>query len=219
MALYIVATPIGNAKDISQRALECLQSCDFIIGEERKVTSKLLRLHGITGKDMRLLNEHSNPSDLKELIDLCQQHMVCLVSDCGTPGFCDPGADLVHACRKANITVSSLPGPSSLANFIALLGQRLTQFRFAGFIPQESSERVTWYKALERATEPVIFMDTPYRLKKVAREIGEHLPKSQFIFALDMTKETEAVFTGNGRQAATALADTKAEFMACYLPS
>ncbi len=98
--LYVVATPIGVKTDISAHAVEVLTACTAIIGEEHKNTSRFLKFSGVPQKEIYVLNEHTRPGDLQELVELAQGQDVALVSDCGTPGFCDPGADLVKLCRQ-----------------------------------------------------------------------------------------------------------------------
>src|SRR5688572_5468117 len=103
MALYVVATPIGNSKDITLRALEILKSAELIIGEEMKVLRQILKNAGVQAPQAETLNEHSTTKDIEFFVGECRDKTVALVSDCGTPGFCDPGADLVKACRKAGV--------------------------------------------------------------------------------------------------------------------
>src|SRR5437868_15076635 len=120
--LYVVATPIGDTSEISLRALEILKSAEVIICESTKEASKLLRAHGITGKTYELLNEHTTPDEVKALCEICANKNVALVSDCGTPGFCDPGAHLVKLCRQKKILVKSVLGPSALMGLLSLSG-------------------------------------------------------------------------------------------------
>ncbi len=94
MALQLIATPLGHAGDITLRAIEALREADIVVGEERKEVSKLLKALGIEGKRLELLNEHSKDEDVRELAGLCRTQKVALVTDCGTPGFCDPVHDL-----------------------------------------------------------------------------------------------------------------------------
>ena len=122
MSLYLIAIPIGNPGDISQRAITALKEAEIVIGEERREVSKLLKSLGIEGKRLELLNEHSNDTDVFELRELCRVHAVALVSDCGTPGFCDPGARLVAACRATEVTTAPVPGASSLMCLLSVSG-------------------------------------------------------------------------------------------------
>ena len=97
MSLHLIAVPIGDPGDITKRAIDTLSTADVVIGEERREVSKLLKSLGIEGKRMELLNEHSSDAGVADLAELCRTVRVALVSDCGTPGFCDPGARLVAA--------------------------------------------------------------------------------------------------------------------------
>ena len=167
MPLYVVATPIGNPEDISSRAKSILDSAGIIIGEEAKPTRKLLKSAGASpSKPIELLNEHSDSARIKELGELCKSNEVVLVSDCGTPGFCDPGAELVDHCHKHSIPVLSCPGPSSLMAFLSVSGHRFDQFFFQGFLPANTEERRKRLSNLKKCTDSIVLMDTPYRLVK-----------------------------------------------------
>src|ERR1700722_20122229 len=110
MSLTVVSTPIGHFEDITLRAIRSLKEAQGIICEEKKPASILLKKLQIPEPPLWQLNEHSRQQDLPELIELCRTQKICLVSDCGTPGFCDPGAKLVDACLKAGIPVDVNPG-------------------------------------------------------------------------------------------------------------
>ncbi len=120
MSLFIVATPIGNPKDITLRALEELKNADLIIGEEKRELFRFLKPLELHEKKVAFLNEHTQPRDFEELVSACEDENVCLVSDCGTPGFCDPGSELVAACRKKGIAVTPIPGASSLMTLLSV---------------------------------------------------------------------------------------------------
>jgi 16S rRNA (cytidine1402-2'-O)-methyltransferase len=142
--LFVVALPIGNLDDISLRALRLLKEADIIIGEERKVLMPMLKSFGVDihSKQMEFLNEHSKKEDILELKNFCKEKNVVLVSDCGTPVFCDPGAHLIDACRKENIEIKSVPGASSLMTLLSLSSQKLEKFYFYGFLPREKEDRM-----------------------------------------------------------------------------
>ena len=122
MPLKLVATPIGDPKDITLRAIDVLKEADVVIGEERREVSKLLKSLGIEAKMLELLNEHSRDNDVTDLLELCRTKSVALVTDCGTPGFCDPGARLVAACRREGILSTPVPGASSLMCLLSVSG-------------------------------------------------------------------------------------------------
>src|SRR3989344_1805886 len=108
--LTLIATPIGRNDEITLRSLDLLKNADIVICESTKETSKLLKDYEIKSKRYEVLDEHSTKEDVAELTKLCKEQNVVLVSDCGTPSFCDPGFQLVQTCRKENIQVQSSLG-------------------------------------------------------------------------------------------------------------
>lgn len=213
MSLTLVATPIGHIKDITLRAIESLQEADVVIGEEFREVSTLLKRLEIVGKKMEVLNEHSKDEDVAALADLCAQSKVALVTDCGTPGFCDPGARLVAVCRKKGIAVTTNPGASSLMCLLSLAGDNIKQFVFRGFLPAEREERQRALIEISRETQAVVLMDTPYRLKKLVGELAGTMPGRQALLALDLTQPTEEILEGSLQEIAGKVQDRKAEFM------
>lgn len=109
MPLFVVATPIGNNQDFTERARQAITEADLVIGEELKVLRQTLKAVGVQARAMDQLNEHSGPADIEHFVEQCRTKNVALVSDCGTPGFCDPGADLVRACHDEKIRVVPVP--------------------------------------------------------------------------------------------------------------
>lgn len=217
--LYIVATPIGDVSEISQRALEILKSCDLVICESTKEASKLLRAHGITGKSYEVLDEHSTPEDKAALVPLCATKTVALVSDCGTPGFCDPGADLVRLCRQKNVPVKSVLGASALMGLLSLSGQRIDEFVFRGFLPAETESRGRALKELTKEKRAIILMDTPYRLKKTLNDMKEHFSQRRFLLTMNLSQEEEVVIEGPIDKLISGLKSDKAEFMLLIYPA
>lgn len=198
MALTLVSVPIGNIEDITLRALKSLKEAELYIGEERKPMFRLLKELGVdTPKNYELLNEHSQHEDIKHLASLCKNQKAVLVTDCGTPGFSDPGAELVAQCRKLDIEVTANPGASSLTTFLSLTGVRLTKFDFEGFLPRESDLREKRLKELAKTKNPTIIMDTPYRLKKTLEQCAQFLKHKKFVLGMDLTKPNEQVLIGN----------------------
>lgn len=216
--LYLVATPIGEINEITMRALEVLKSCDVVICESTKEASKLLRAHGITGKTYEILDEHSTPQDKEALVPLCAEKNVALVTDCGTPGFCDPGADLVRLCRQKKIPVKSVLGASSLMGLLSLSGQRLDEFIFRGFLPAETEARARALKDLTKEKRAIIIMDTPYRLKKTLNDMKEHFSHRKFLLTLNLSQADECVLEGAIDKLISGLPYEKAEFMLLIYP-
>ncbi len=218
MPLKIVATPIGNLGDITLRALEALKGADAVIGEERREASTLLKRLGLESRDLRLLNEHSTDADVAELLELCRAKNVALVSDAGTPGFCDPGARLVAACRGAGVPVTALPGASSLMCLLSLAGARIDQFLFRGFLPAERETRNAALRELGNESRAAIVMDTPYRLGKLLSELATLFPKRRALLGLDLTLENELALEGTLPELAAKTAGRKAEFVLLLFP-
>lgn len=216
--LYLVATPIGDSQEISVRALEVLRQSEVIICESTKEASKFLRSHGITGKTYEILDEHSTPEDKTALVPICAEKMVALVTDCGTPGFCDPGADLVRLCRQKNIQIKSVLGASALMGLLSLSGQRLDEFLFRGFLPAETESRSRSLKELTKERRAIIIMDTPYRLKKTLTDMKEYFSSRKFLLAMNLSQEEETVLDGNIDTIISKNPFDKAEFMLLIYP-
>jgi 16S rRNA (cytidine1402-2'-O)-methyltransferase len=196
MGLIIVATPIGNWDDITVRAKQSLESAQCVIGESVRETSTMLKKIGVSKKEIFELNEHTKQNDLNELVELAREQNVALVSDCGTPGFEDPGYQLIQKCRLQKISVTTAPGPCSLAAVISLASFPIHSFEFVGFLPKESERRRQEIAMHMTKTNHLIFMDTPYRFLKTVEELTEAFPKRQFLVATDLTTENERVYDG-----------------------
>lgn len=200
MALFVVATPIGNPQDLSVRAREILASADLVIGEEMKVLRQILKSAGVQAKAVDQLNEHSDARDVQHFVSECQSKTVALVSDCGTPGFCDPGADLVAACVKASVPVHAVPGASSLMSLLSICGVRVERFLFYGFLPAKNELRAGELKRLAKSDVPVIVMETPYRALKLAEDLRSHFSAWFCVVGLNLTREDERVIRSLGRE-------------------
>lgn len=211
--LTLVATPIGRTDEITLRSLELLKNADVVICESTKETSKLLKSHEIKARRYEVLDEHSTADDVKMLLELCRDQQVVLVSDCGTPGFCDPGFQLVKACRQAGVPVQSSLGASSLMGLLSLSSERIYQFYFRGFIPAETVAREKEWHELKKNKQVIILMDTPYRLKKMLDECVQHLDDRKILLALNLSQPDETVLEGAPSQVRPRLPFDKAEFM------
>jgi 16S rRNA (cytidine1402-2'-O)-methyltransferase len=218
MSLCLIATPIGNPGDISLRAIETLKESDLIIGEEKRELMPFLKAHGLEKREVDFLNEHSRPGDVENFVELCKTKKVCLVSDCGTPGFCDPGADLVAACRKAGVEIHAVPGASSLMTLVSLAGMKLSSFVFLGFLPAESEQRKKALDDLKRERRAVVLMDTPYRLSKLLGELSEAASNRRVVLGCDLTKPSQVVLEGPINVVKNKIGDLKAEFILVLAP-
>lgn len=219
MGLILVPTPIGNAEDMSLHAKNVLLSASTIILEEFKESTVWLRAHGVSGKTYEQLNEHSTPEDLRRLRDLCREQDLPLITDCGTPGFCDPGADLVRLCREAGIKVKALPGPSSLMTLLSLSSRRLDEFVFRGFLPAENVAREKEWLQIAKEKRAVILMDTPYRFEKMLGELEKHFAARTCLLVMNLTQEGERVIEGSPAALKAAPKEKKAEFLILVYPA
>lgn len=171
--LYVVATHIGNWDDITLRALKVLKEVDFVIIEDRKSGSRLLRYYEIKQETM-ILNEHSTREDEDEIFNelFIQGRTAALISDAGTPLFADPGNRLVHRCNDNGIPVYAVPGASSLMAMLMISGLKLNSFQYCGFLPANREERGKALKRYQRLTNlDLVFLEAPYRLKQVLRDM------------------------------------------------
>lgn len=214
--LFIVSIPIGNPTDITLRAIETLRSADVIICEETKEASILLKRLEIAGKELISLNEHNEnelvPTIIFRMMQTGQQ--MALISDCGTPVFSDPGANLIRQAVEMGISVSPIPGPSSLMAALSILDFKLERFIFAGFLPREPEQRQRELTKLKGFRMPVVIMDTPYRLatilEAVAKTFGKGVPVT---LACDLTLPKESIYRGTVGDVKQQVAQRKAEFI------
>ena len=213
MSLSIVATPIGNLDDITLRAIQALKKAEVIIGEEFRETTTLLKRLDIPKPQIERLNEHSSSEEVDELFELCKTKEVALISDCGTPGFCDPGALLVKMCRQQNVSVIPIPGASSLMTLLSVSGHKMGSFIFRGFLPAKKELRSSSLAQVIQTKEPQIIMDTPYRLSKLLSELSEKSPQRQALLGLNMTQENEEYIEDSLKRLANRFQKVKAEFV------
>lgn len=196
MALHLIATPIGNPNDISLRALEILKKVDYVIGEELKITKQILSQYKTGQKELYRLNEHSKADDIQDLVALCKDKEVALVTDCGTPGFCDPGSKLVKELRKNNIPIHSVPGASSLMYLLSLSSERIDSFYFAGFLPAKKELRGKAWKYIKSIPSPSFLLETPYRFQKLLEEMKSQIPQRKILIGINLSSENELLWEG-----------------------
>ncbi len=213
--LYVVATPIGNPRDITLRALDVLQEVDAVICEEYRAGSTLLKKLGIS-KEIILVNEHNEADQAPQIVErlMLKNEALALISDCGTPVFADPGATLIRALTDLGIPVVPVPGPSSLMAALSVLAVKLDRFIYAGFLPRDRGERRKALKHLRTMRFPIILMDAPYRLGAVLDDLEEVFGGSTNItLAIDITLPGEMIFRGTIAEARKNLGQRKSEFV------
>ena len=218
MSLAVIGTPIGNFDDLGLRALQILRTAEVIIAEERKVGSRLLRHHGISQVPLEELNEHTTVEEMDRLLEICQSKRTALISDAGTPGFCDPGSQLVSRCRKRKIAIQSIPGPSSLMSLLSICGESIDQFLFRGFVSAKTEIRKEQLAELAQVHIPIVLMDTPYRLKKLLQELSDLYPRHVILIGLNLSQEDEVILKGRPSEVMSQLKVNKAEFVLILFP-
>lgn len=193
--LYVVATPIGNLSDISQRAIDLLSAADIVAVEDSRVTGKLLHHLGLK-KKMRRYNDHSDAYDRDSLLAAAQTGVVVLVSDAGTPLISDPGYKLVRAAREAGIFVSTAPGPSAAIAALSICGLPTDRFLFAGFLPSKAKARSEAIAGLAAVGATLVFYENGSRLGAALTALAEQLGDREAAVARELTKRFEEVVTG-----------------------
>ena len=191
--LYIVATPIGNLKDITLRALEVLESVDLIACEDTRHTKILLGRYQIK-KPLTSYHSYNKIKKTDQLLGLLKQNKsIALVSDSGTPGISDPGAYLIRRAQEEDIPITAIPGPAALITGLILSGLRADKFVFEGFLPVKSGVRNRKLKELLAMNRTVIVYESRHRLIKLLEEISSTNPDRAVACTRELTKKFEEI--------------------------
>jgi len=196
--LYIVATPIGNLKDVTLRALETLKEVDAIYCEDTRVTSKLLARYQIKKSLFRLDAVTERKKALEVISRLEKGEKIALVSDAGTPGgLSDPGAHLVSTVRKElpDAKIHPIPGASSVVAAFSVSGIESDGFTFAGFLPHKKGRQKTLDRLL-KSELPIILFESPHRMEKLLRELCLRAPDRHVVICRELTKLYEEIAVG-----------------------
>ncbi len=191
--LYIVGTPIGNLGDLSPRALETLETVDFIAAEDTRVTLKLLN-HFEIKKPLISYFEH-NRREKGEVIaaKLLAGESCALVTDAGMPAISDPGEDLVNLCHSYGIPVCAVPGPTAFATALALSGLPVGRFTFEGFLSMNRPSRRTHLDSLKDETRTMVFYEAPHKLIRTLQDLFEAFGDREIALVREITKIHEEV--------------------------
>jgi 16S rRNA (cytidine1402-2'-O)-methyltransferase len=194
--LYVTATPIGNARDITLRALDVLAGCDAIAAEDTRVTAKLLAIHGIA-RPLTAYNDHNGARERPKLLArLKHGAKIALVSDAGTPLVSDPGYKLVRAALAEGVPVHAVPGASATLTALALAGLPTDRFLFAGFLPSRAGERGSVLAELKSVHATLIFFESAQRLGESLAQMAEVLGARAVAVTRELTKLHEEVRRG-----------------------
>ena len=195
--LYVVATPIGNLKDLSPRALETLRQVSLIAAEDTRVTMKLLSAFDIH-TPLVSSHRHNESGVAPHIVErmLREDIDAALVTDAGTPCVSDPGWALVNRCREEGIDVVAVPGPCAAAAALAVSGFEVTEFSFYGFLPREKRPLEEKLRAIgERGICAVVY-ESPFRVKDLVEAVRDTLPGARLCLCAEMTKLHERSYRG-----------------------
>lgn len=206
--LYVVATPIGNLRDVTLRALDVLASADVICAEDTRVTGKLLAAYGIA-TPLRPYHDHSKAGARTEIITLVEEgKRVALVSDAGTPLISDPGFKLVREMRAAGHPVYAIPGASSVLAAVASAGLPTDRFMFVGFPPQKAGARRKLLEELRTVAATLVFFEGPSRLGASLADMAACFGDRDAVVARELTKKFEELRSGPLSELSVAYSDT-----------
>ena len=215
MALYIVATPIGNMEDITLRALRLLRDVSLILAEDTRHTRQLLSRHGIE-TPVSSFHDHNERQKVDEVVRrLREGEEMALVTDAGTPLISDPGFVLVRAAAEAGVAVVPVPGASAVLAFLSAAGLPADRWTFVGFAPRAEGERSTAVASWLTASGTSVCFESPHRVAALVAEIARQAPAARVVAGRELTKQYEEFIRGTAAEVAAhlALAEPRGEFV------
>lgn len=192
-SLYVVATPLGHARDVTLRALDVLRTVDIITAEDTRRTLPLLRRYGIGAKPISL-HAHNEAKRSASVVDaLSAGKSVAIVTDAGTPAISDPGARVVRAAHDAGYPVVPIPGPSAVAAAVSAAGLDAERFLFVGFLPVSTKARRELLQSIAPLACALVFYEAPHRVRATAAELADALGPRTLVVARELTKMFETL--------------------------
>lgn len=220
--LLVVATPLGNLGDLTERARQAIAGCDAVACEDTRVTGGLLR-HLDVSKPMLAYHEHNEKEVAVTIADrVAAGAVIALITDAGTPGISDPGFRVTRECRKRGLTVSPLPGPCAIVALLSASGLPTNAFRFVGFLPPKSAARRRFLEEMKPATETVVLHESCHRIADFLDEMLELLgPERVVCVGRELTKLHETIRTAPLKDLVPALkaGSLKGEFTVALAPA
>ncbi len=196
-SLYMVATPLGNLRDITLRALDILASVDVIACESRQRATRLLRAHQIHPGQLLVCQAGNEAASAEGLVRLLKKgRSIAYISDAGTPGISDPGTKLVATVRAAGFTVESLPGPSALTLLISMSSCSCNPLSFIGFLSPKSGRRQRELQHWMEQGHSFVFYESPFRLETTLEILYQLDPHRQIFLGREMTKKNAQFLLG-----------------------
>ena len=194
--LYVVATPIGNLKDFTFRAIDTLKEVDFVFAEDTRNSIQLMKHYKIETK-IDSYHEHNNVKKIPKIINLLNEGKnIALISDAGTPTISDPGYKLIRACIDEEINIIPIPGASAVTAALSASGLPSDSFFFLGFLPHKKGrkKKISFLKSLDNT---IIIFESPHRLLKTLKELHDELGERPVVVARELTKLYEEIIRGN----------------------
>lgn len=220
--LWLVATPIGNLDDISKRARDQLEACDWIASEDTRHTGRLLKHLGLDKRQVSL-HEHNEAQRIDRFVELLGNgDDIALVSDAGTPLICDPGFRLVRAVSEAGLPIGNVPGPTAFVAAVVLSGLPTTPLTFLGFPPPKSGKRRRLFESVVDLAHTVIFYESPHRIGRSLRDALEVFGDRRASLSRELTKLHEETIRGSLRELVEVdheRSTWKGELVVCVAPN
>jgi 16S rRNA (cytidine1402-2'-O)-methyltransferase len=206
--LYLVATPIGNLEDVSERSLRILQEAHMVACEDTRHTQLLLRRHEVRAKHLTSYNEFNHKRKVAELIgQLGRGWDVALVTDAGTPGLSDPGEQLVRAAIEAGHEVVPIPGPAAAIAALVASGLPTREFTFVGFVEKKSGPRRRVLERLIGEGRTAVLYESPYRVGDLLADLAAVAPDARVVVAREISKLHEEFVRGSATELAARYAE------------
>lgn len=195
-SLVVVATPIGNLGDLSPRAVQALSDADVWIVEDTRVSGRL-QSHLDTKRPMRVLNDHTPPAKVGQYADEIGGGLTAaLLTDAGTPGVSDPGAELVQACIERDIEIDAVPGPSAVTSALALSGFFAQRYAFLGYPPRKPGPLAALLREYQDSPLTLVFFESPHRVGRLLEGCGATLGERRYAVCRELTKVHQQVWRG-----------------------
>ncbi len=192
--LVLVATPIGNLEDLSERAVRTLKEADLWLVEDTRVTGKLQSAIGVK-RPMRVLNDHTGPAKIREYVELVRSgSSVALVSDAGSPVVSDPGSELVEACHDAGLYVDGIPGASAVTLALGLSGFYGQRYAFLGFLSRKASQAEETLAPFAGSALTLVMFESPHRLEQTLTSCFKVLGERSYTVCRELTKAHQQVW-------------------------
>ena len=198
--LFLISTPIGNLSDVTFRAIETLNLCDYVLCEDTRHSLILLRHYQIQ-KPLKSYHKFNEASQTEQILqDLQNGKSIALISDAGTPGISDPGADLVKACIENNIPITAIPGPCAAIQALSCSGLPTDRFQFFGFLARKEGELKRELQDILSFPGTTICYESPQRLESVLEVIEKTDPTRLLVIARELTKKFEEISRGTASE-------------------